>query len=404
MDKYKKWILIIIGLIIVLIVAIFTLYQYSTKEKQPGEEIIDNLIEGDTNIVVNEKVKVLDNRNLYYTIQNVIKNYQVYVSENNQVAINAVNFNNMNSLKAVNIQIKQIYYKEEISYGNCYISAIDQENKEIYFAVYLDNVNSTYLIENLDKSTFESIIQGTTQKIRKEMIEVNEYNRYQYVQISDEKMIDMYIKDFIEKARNNPTLAYELLDKEYKQKKFGNIENFTRYIKNNVEKIENGSLTNYGTNKTEKYTQYYYKNTNGYFITIKETSIMNYTIKLDDYTIKDTDYIEKYNQLTQEEKVNNNISIFIRMLNEKEYQTAYYLLDETFRNNQFKTVAEFEKYAGQNFWNYNIGTITKIEKQGDLYLCTYKIKSGVGLSAEETIKTFVMQLKEGTDFVMSFGV
>ena len=79
MDKYKKWILIIIGLIIVLIVAIFTLYQYSTKEKQPGEEIIDNLIEGDTNIVVNEKVKVLDNRNLYYTIQNVIKNYQVYV-------------------------------------------------------------------------------------------------------------------------------------------------------------------------------------------------------------------------------------------------------------------------------------------------------------------------------------
>ncbi len=404
MDNYKKWILIIIGLIIILIVAIFTLYQYSREEQETDKGEVNNVVEGDTIIKVKQEVQVLNSRNLYYTVQNIIKKYELYIAENNQTAIGAVNLDKANYLNSTNIEIKQIYYKEAVSYGNYYISATEVGNKAVYFALYLDNANSTYIIERLDKTEFESIVQGVTTKIRNENIIANEYNAYQYIEISDEEMVRRYVKDFVQKAKNNPNLAYEFLDDEYKQKKFGNIENFKKYIENNIEKIENGTLTHYGTNKANENMEYYYRDNNKYYFTIKEKSVMNYSILLDEYTIKDAKYIGIYNEFSQEEKVNNNISIFIRMLNEKEYKTAYNLLDQTFRNNNFKTEAEFEKYAEKNFWNNNIGNISKIEKQGNLYLCTYKIKSGVGLSAEEITKTFVMQLKEGTDFIMSFEV
>ncbi len=222
--------------------------------------------------------------------------------------------------------------------------------------------------------------------------------------ISLETVTD-YVDDFVQTAETDVNKAYELLDEEYKAKKFGTLDNFKRYISNNIEKIYNSSPKSYGGNKKADYTEYYYMDTdNDMFIIRKAENKEGYTILLDEYTVKGDDYINGYEKYTEEQKIYNNIFIFFRMINEKEYSSAYNLLDETFKTNNFDTVDKFEEYAKSNFWNDNILTITKIQKQGDIYTGFFKITSGVGIATEEKTKTFAIQLKENAEFVMSFGI
>lgn len=223
--------------------------------------------------------------------------------------------------------------------------------------------------------------------------------------VSDQEIISNYVSDFIQISQDNVNQAYNLLDEEYRNKKFGNIENFKNYLLNNLDKMQNSALTKYGKNIKENYTEYYYMDTNNdMFIIRKAENKEDYSILLDEYTIKGDDYLNGYEKYTEEQKIYNNIFIFFRMINEKEYNSAYNLLDETFRANNFDTVDKFQEYAKNNFWNNNILTITKIQKQGDIYTGLFKIASGVGVSAAEKSKTFAIQLKENAEFVMSFGV
>ena len=74
------------------------------------------------------------------------------------------------------------------------------------------------------------------------------------------------------------------------------------------------------------------------------------------------------------------------------------------RTNNFNNIESFTSYVEKNFFDNNVLEVQNIEKLGNNYVCEVKIRSGYGLAAEEISKTFIMQLKEGTDFVMSFNV
>ena len=58
----------------------------------------------------------------------------------------------------------------------------------------------------------------------------------------------------------------------------------------------------------------------------------------------------------------------------------------------------------ENFFSFNNMEVQSIEKISDNYVCEVTLSSGYGVASEQTTKTFIMQLKEGTDFVMSFTV
>ena len=94
------------------------------------------------------------------------------------------------------------------------------------------------------------------------------------------------------------------------------------------------------------------------------------------------------------------------MINTKDYSHAYELLDGTFRNNNFDTLDKFKEYVNENFFDYNLNTTGNIDidNEGSTYIYTTKIKSGVGSAAESKNLTIIMQLREGTDFVMSFSL
>ena len=127
---------------------------------------------------------------------------------------------------------------------------------------------------------------------------------------------------------------------------------------------------------------------------------MNFSIILDTYTIDLPEFTEKYNSANENQKVALNIDKFMTAINAKDYKYAYNCLAGSFKNNYFKTEAEFENYAKANFYESNTVAYNTFETQGDLY--TYSVTITDTKTANKKQKTFIMQLGEGTEFVMSF--
>ena len=156
---------------------------------------------------------------------------------------------------------------------------------------------------------------------------------------------------------------------------------------------------------SSKLAEYILVDNYGTSYTVRETSIMNYTIMLDNYTIKVDTYEEDYNKLSDENKVQSNVYIFLQMLNTKDYEHAYELLDNTFKNNNFDTLDKFEEYINQNFFNFNHNsTDVDITQEGEYYIYESTIRNNGGSAAESKKLTVIMQLLNSTDFVMSFSI
>ena len=161
-------------------------------------------------------------------------------------------------------------------------------------------------------------------------------------------------------------------------------------------------LKRYQKNENNDYTQYVGVDENGDYIIFRLNSVINYNVILDTYTIDLPEFTEKYTKASDEEKVLLNIQKCFTAINDKDYRYVYNKLDNTFKANNFKTLADFEKYINANFFEKNKISAGNARKQSEVYLYDIKISNIDGTSS--ITKTFVMQLKENTDFVMSFGV
>ena len=131
---------------------------------------------------------------------------------------------------------------------------------------------------------------------------------------------------------------------------------------------------------------------------------MNYTVQLDNYTIETEDFKTKYETASNETKISTNIDKLMQMINTKDYQTAYNLLDTTYKNNNFPTLNDYINYINNNFFNFNYYAITNISEQGPYYVVTVLCKENAAASAESRTKQIIIALGEGTNFTMSFAL
>ena len=163
-------------------------------------------------------------------------------------------------------------------------------------------------------------------------------------------------------------------------------------------------LKSYKIDKNNDYTQYVLiDNLENYYI-FRETSVMDYTVILDTYTIDLPEFLEKYENAKEEDKVILNLQKCFETLNNNDYKYVYNKLDATFKSNNFKTEADFEKYVKTNFFESNNAKSSNGKKQGDLYTYEVTITDKTEKNTKTVKKTFVMRLNEGTDFVMSFSI
>ena len=134
------------------------------------------------------------------------------------------------------------------------------------------------------------------------------------------------------------------------------------------------------------------------------TAVKEFTTKLDTYTIATNKFLDTYNDSKNEEKVNMNINKWFLMLNNRDYNSAYNVLDETFRNENFGNEENFEKYMKEMYPLHYKVTLKNFSEQSDVYTQDIIFSDITGEDELENENTIIMQLKDNTDFVMSFSV
>lgn len=328
-----------------------------------------------------------------------------YISRNN---INEANLNRyidkLNEKVTILILDIRVLVDNPVSKYVVYGKAINdsyEEIEEFYLFVNIDIKNKTFSIEPIkDKKNINEI------KIinNNELIFNNDNNYFEQVDMSYKEIIINTINQYKVMMISNSKSAYKYLDNEYREKRFQNIDNFEKYVENNKENISLINISKYMVNYYDDYTEFICIDRNNNYYIIKEKSIIDFSIMLDAYTIEQQDTIEKYDKSNDQDKVAMNIDKIRQALNTKDYEYIFNKLDNTFKQNNFESLEEFKTYITDNLFEINNIIYNNISKEGNLYMCETNIKASDDEQEDSRNVTFIMELLEDRNFVMSFSI
>ncbi len=451
MKNIKKLIIILAILIVIIIVALIIILQ--------NKDAINNAIE-ENNYIPDEASKsnelekniVLEtNDSTFFSVESNLKNYILYLKVKNSKALYELysqEYINKNQITQENIlnkvdkietdsyefKLKKLYLNESYMYTVYYAEGIllqDGNETNKYFIVYVDQETLSWALEPITENEYKAIINGT-KKDEQNKITRTQYNKFMQSVVNEEDLARKYFEDYVYYAVHNIQKSYDMLDKEYKSKKYENISKYQQYLNNKKEQLTSmdrysikkqtdfateeqyneylndltvKGLKEYSIKKEENYTQCVCIDDYGSYYIFRITSPMQYTVILDTYSIDLPEFTATYQKSTETEKVLLNIQKFFDAINNKDYEYAYSKLDETYRNNNFKTLEDFENYVKQNFYEQNKLLASTPVKQGTDYIWNVTIlDANDRLSSSSITRSFVMRLGEGTDFIMSFGL
>lgn len=429
MQKLKKIIITILIVLLFIIVIIFL--NVMRNRKLVKDEASLNVI---TYIEKYSTKKVRDSVD-FYTVKNICNTYVQNILYKDSESL----YNELDPkyLKEFNITKDNVlsklpkYYFEENDYLTLEVVvkdmySIGNENSIYTFFVYgyvVDNIkhnkndfkcivelskeNNTFYIlpeDYMEKHNYTEMSEGQEIETTIQKINTNEtYNKYDNIIREDEEIILDYFNQYKTALIYDKEEAYEMLDKEYREKRFGSVQNFVSYVNKNIKEMYLVTLDKYLVKNKSDYTQYVCIDTNGKYYVFRQYSIADFKIILDTYTIDLPEFLEKYNSTNAQGKVGLNIQKFMDAINADDYNYAYNCLSTGFKTNYFKTVQDFEKYIESTLYAKNEVSYESFEEQSGLY--KYKVKiTNKENEAESITKTFIVKLNDGTDFEMSFNV
>ena len=271
----------------------------------------------------------------------------------------------------------------------------------IYFIVNIDEKNNTFSIEPVnDKDELDNI------KIdyKMENIEKKDNNIFLNVGSTQEEIAADYFSNYKNILLSDANLAYNYLDKNYKEKRFENIDEFNKYVKKNKEIFERMRLEKYEVKYYDDYFQYICVDQFENFYVFNEKETTNFNVLLDIYTIEFPEVIEQYDSTNEKGKCTLNIEKIKQALNSGDYKYVYGKLADSFKNNNYKTQEEFENYMKQAIYNNIIIEYGEFSNEGSTYIYDIKIKDANNEESQIINMQIIMQLKENRDFVMSFSI
>ena len=209
--------------------------------------------------------------------------------------------------------------------------------------------------------------------------------------------MEVYLKDFIFRISTATEEGYNLLNEEYRDKRFGNVNEFTKYVTEKQDQLRDINIVQYDVDSSDSdYKIYKGTDENGNYYNIKETSFMEYEIMLDNYTMED------YSDASDEEIIEKSAQKFILMLNSADYKNAYNLLEPTFKQTNFPTEQDFINYVKSNWYKRNIIASKEVTDEG---ICNVTIKETLSTKSNKMEKQFkVTLLDDDMNFYIEFNV
>lgn len=425
MKKFIGLMILILIIVVIILMSVMLFYKKnnvteSTEQEGKSAEIV--VKNGDV-------IKYPENRSDCFTVVRLVNEYMdclangesqelINITSSEYIKEDNISVNNIITKvkddfiqysKNYEIILSDIYVAEaEVNFQTYFINLLyyNKDNNQRYatkLMVQLDNANGAYQImpyKYMQKKGYDKLTLNDKFEAKSLEIENKKDNVYELVAISKDSMAERYFNLYSTYLECDKEASYYLLDKEYREKRFGTVQEYVKYVTEN--ELENAIISKYQVINYDNYTQYVCVDSNGRYYIFNENSVMNFNLILDTYTIDIPAFTEKYNSADENQKVALNIDKFMTAINAKDYKYAYNCLAGSFKSNYFKTQLEFENYARANFYENNIVTYNNFETQGDLYI--YSVTISDTETGNKKQKTFIMQLGQGTEFVMSFEV
>ncbi len=272
--------------------------------------------------------------------------------------------------------------------------------EDAFFMIIEDWNNSSYCILPISEEEYENLKQNSNTAKYEKSIQQNEYNQLQKIStFSDYTICIKYLTDYKKQIQKDYMQAYELLDSEYKQKRFKTIENYKEYI----DQMDNIVLDKYQVNINEGYTEYICIDKNENYYIFKATNPLEYTLILDTYTITSDTFKQAYNKAEIVEKAQMNIDKFVKMLNARDYINIYEnLFTDGYKQNNFPSLEEFKNFASEKFFKYNTINFMEFGNQGEILTYRIELLDKTGKNGGSVIVDIVMQLEDDYNFKLSF--
>lgn len=353
----------------------------------------------------NEDKQIVTNNEIADGIYNLLS--KEYIDENSITTSNVFNYIDKVEENLIFIPVKMnfLLFQNMTKYA-VYGFCIDWDNnyvKDLYFIVNVDEENKTYSITPLDTKQYKSIndikLNRTVTAIEKK----DNTNDFILQPITDQYLCQQYFLFQKRLMLSRPEISYSYLDEEYRNKRFGSLENYTKYISENKAHILKMSIKGYEVERIGDTSQYICKDQYENYYLFKVGKVLDYKVLLDIYTVEQEKAIKAYNGYNNRKKIAYNVNKWVQMVNNKDYQGTYNLLNTTFRNNNWSTLEQFENFIKQNYPSYYEIEYGQYEENGESSVQAITLKDIEGNEQNKTV-TLIIRLKEGMDFEMSIAL
>ena len=311
------------------------------------------------------------------------------------------------------IDIENMYVSEQ--QNDMYIYIVDGALREkatsqitnFRIMINIDSSNRTFsvLLDDYIKSKYPKLNLNDKLTVNVSSIPIKGTdNLYEFNNISESTYVSDLFSKYKEEILFNTNFAYDNLDEEYRNKRFGSLEEFNKYVKSNVKNNVTMKVSKYNKTVNDGITQYVCLDQNGKEYIFKETAVMDYKMILDTYTIDLPEFVEKYNNAQNNQKVLMNIQKVLEAINAGDYKYVYSKLDDTFKQNNYAQLSNFEQYVKNNLYVNNIVGYKDYQKNGEVYVYNIQLTDATGVNSKIIKMKVVMALQQGTDFVLSFSI
>ena len=436
----KKIFIVIILILLIIIFGILIFINILKKNNEKEEYIIRENPRITTTLDVMELISM----NEFFTVESCVNKYFKTLDENDNDSIYSLLNNKYideNGITSLNLTQKTYQLKdgfEEFFAKDIYYRELSYDKEKqyyIYGEILGDNYNTirtVYIIANLDYENMsfnitlpqkiemdqqeyltiiEDLKSGNTDEIiyvdeqeKTEDIVLNENNAFEENVSENPYSLDHYLKNYTTMAVYYPDIAFNLLDEEYRNKKFKSIDEYKQFVLDNKYRLLNTTIKEYSIFEKEGYYQYVISDTRGNYYIFKVTDIMKYTIIPDFYTIELEEIINNYDNSNVQERVAINIQKIVSALNSKDYKYVYDKLDDGFKANKYSTFEAFKKYMSTVIVGNPELKLGEFRNEGETYIYNIVLESARASADEPVNMQIIMQLKENRDFVMSFSV
>lgn len=436
MSKLKKSIAIIICFIIILGILMILMKNANRnlQKEQQSDEAIDLKREGEKDEIRIEEDDIQISE--YFIVKKCIKEYleamysksPSYELKNNNFDQNLAkdkvynilsqNYIEKNNITKQNVldkipllDYRNIFYPIEIkelhdgnvkTYKAMGINQdINKNNKKLFHCVInISTENSTFSVEPVNEKEYNNY---NAEKLEK--IENKEYNVYVESKTENNTIAVECFENFLNTTLANPKYTFEKMNEQYRKERFGTLENYQQYIRDNLTEYKELKAEEYTTNISNKDMQYVIKDQYQNLYIFDAKNPVDYTVTLDTYTISTDKFNSTYDKANNSKKCQMNIDKFFQMINRHDYKTSYNVIAESFKQTYSIDNEEiFKRIAKDTFFDYNKIEFKKFQELSDnTYEYQIKLKDLTGNSSETKDIIIIMQLQENRKFIMSFS-